>query len=67
MTTYKEAPEGRAFAFLMPESLRSQSTELIVAGGVIYCHEIEEGLLYPLEAVCTKVEIPGVRYREEFP
>lgn len=63
--TGKLAPQGRAYALELPESLREAETELIVAAGITYCHDIKAGLLYPLEAVCRKVEIPGVNYPTE--
>ncbi len=60
----KDAPPGRAFALELPEALSDGKWELLTAGGIIYCLE-KKKLLYPLEAVCRKVRIPGVRYREE--
>lgn len=60
--TRKLAPQGRAYALEMPQELRDAVTRLHVVAGIIWCHEVDEGLLYPLEAVCKKVEIPGVNY-----
>lgn len=60
-----KAPQGRAFALLMPAELRKRSPVLLDVAGIIWCHEVDTGLLYPVEAVCEKVRIPGVRYREE--
>lgn len=61
----EDAPPGRAFAFLVPERLQRADTEIFVAGGLIYCYDHTERLIFPLEAVCRKVKIPGVRYRQE--
>jgi len=60
----QDAPQGRAFALELPEALSGDDWELLEAGGIIYCLD-KRKLLYPLEAVCRKVRIPGVRYREE--
>jgi len=49
----------------LPENLLGDKSEIIVAAGIMWCHEFTEGLLYPVEAVCRKVEIPGVRYRDD--
>lgn len=62
MSEHKTAPQGRAFAFELPERLRSADTDIIALAGIPFCHEVAEGLLYPLEAVCRKVQIPGVKY-----
>ncbi len=65
MTEHKLAPQGRAFAFELPEDFVSDECELFVASGTIFCHNRASGLVYPLESNCRKVEIPGVKYRSD--
>ncbi len=61
----KKAPQGRAYAFLLPENLRGAKSHILVSNGTMWVLELSNGLLCPLEAVCEKVQIPGVRYNEE--
>lgn len=51
--------KSASYALELPERLVGVDMALISIGGIIYCHEEAEGLLYPLESVCRKVEIPG--------
>jgi len=60
-----DVPQGRAYAFQLPENLRSEKSAIVNVGGQAWVLEFSTGLLCPLEAVCEKVRIPGVRYPEE--
>lgn len=57
-------PQGRAYALLLPESLRGDKSTIMDVGGITWVLERSTGILCPLEAVCEKVRIPGVKYRD---
>jgi len=65
MTDHKKAPQGRSYAFYLPETMRKGNVEIITSNGTMFCYQLSTGLIFPLEAVCEKVQIPGVRYSEE--
>lgn len=67
MTPTKKAPQGRAYALLLPENLRGDKSHLLVTNGIIWVLEASTGVLCPLEAVCDKIQIPGVAYPTEDP
>jgi len=59
-----KAPQGRAYALELPQSLTGKPFEFLEVGGICYVYQPHTRLLFNLEAVCTKVEIPGVKYRD---
>lgn len=56
------APSGRAYALQLPEKLAGEKFVLLDVGGICWVYQPSVRCLYPLEAVCAKVQIPGVRY-----
>lgn len=55
-------PRGRAYALQLPDNLVGDKSAIVDQGGVPWVLEHSTGLLCPLESVCTKVRIPGVKY-----
>ncbi len=64
MAHESDLPQGRAYALKLPDGLTSDRPQFVDIGGICWCYWPDAGLLVPLEAVCTKVRIPGVRYPE---
>ncbi len=58
------APQGRAYALELPETLAAEKFQLLDVGGLCWVYWPSVRCLMPLEAVCRKVEIPGVTYRD---
>lgn len=57
-------PQGRAYALQLPKRLLGKPIEFVDVGGIPWVLELSTGILCPLEAVCEKVRIPGVKYRD---
>lgn len=55
-------PPGRAYALQLPKNLMGDKSTILNHGGLPWVLEHSTGLVCPLEAVCTKVRIPGVTY-----
>jgi len=56
------APAGRAYALELPKGLMSDKFEFVDFGGIPWVFNRTTGLLCPLESICEKVRIPGVKY-----
>lgn len=62
---HEKVPQGRAYAYLLPQHLRGDKSIILVSNGAMWIMETSTGLLCPLEAVCEKVKIPGVKYAND--
>ncbi len=58
----EKVPQGRAYALQLPQNLVGSKSTILVVGGIGWVEEHSTGLVCPLEAVCEKVRIPGVKY-----